>query len=572
MADPRFKYRITAQDDTAKGVGSAQKRLGTLEKAGKRYQSTLEKVGGRSPLSRATATFSDVHTSAFKALGGGSSPLGQITERLGAMREAAGAARIGLAAAAEEGGLLSGTLGTLGVVAGGTVGVLLAAGLAGYKFASGWVSGGAALGRLSQQLGMTTDDIQKFQTAGERFGVDKDQMAGALGGAGSTMHEAIYGRNNEALAAMNQLGIQIKRGADGRPDSNAMMMDLADAIAKQKDPYTQSRIAGIFGVTAALPLLRQGRSGVQAELNDAGRHGAIMTVGDTTDATRIQKTGVMAKQAGERLMQAGQGATARTETAHVNDAALAAARAAIDGTASAPRVGEIAHNMGDGVARFSQVVVEHVAPAARTMEHAAVLMLGASEAMAAETSHLPQARLDRYAHEGAPAAEYFRGRGWSAAQAAGIAANLARESGLNPRAVGDAGTAYGIGQWHPDRQAAFRRWAGHDLRQATLGEQLGFVNHELTTGADRGARAAGDLLRGVGGAGAAGSIVSRHYERPGDTAGEATIRAAIAEAIANHPQRIVVEVHGLPRGAHARARSRTSSGVAIGNAMGGTVP
>ena len=50
------------------------------------------------------------------------------------------------------------------------------------------------------------------------------------------------------------------------------------------------------------------------------------------------------------------------------------------------------------------------------------------------------------------AVSYFESQGWSHAQASGIVANLMTESSLSPTAVGDGGSAYGLGQWRPDRQ------------------------------------------------------------------------------------------------------------------------
>ncbi|MBM6588386.1 phage tail tip lysozyme, partial [Streptococcus pneumoniae] len=41
---------------------------------------------------------------------------------------------------------------------------------------------------------------------------------------------------------------------------------------------------------------------------------------------------------------------------------------------------------------------------------------------------------------------FFQSMGWSKEQAAGIVANLQRESNMNPRAVGDNGKAVGIAQ------------------------------------------------------------------------------------------------------------------------------
>lgn len=122
--------------------------------------------------------------------------------------------------------------------------------------------------------------------------------------------------------------------------------------------------------------------------------------------------------------------------------------------------------------------------------------------------------------------------GWGKNQAAGIAANLFAESKFDPTAVGDNGHAYGIGQWHEDRQALFAKWAGHDIHGSTLAEQLKFVDYELRHG-DAQSQLAGRALPLVHSADAAGRIVSQYYERPADQAGEAARRGALAGAIGN---------------------------------------
>lgn len=116
--------------------------------------------------------------------------------------------------------------------------------------------------------------------------------------------------------------------------------------------------------------------------------------------------------------------------------------------------------------------------------------------------------------------------GWSRAQAVGLAANFRAESNFRPDAVGDGGRAYGIGQWHPDRQAAFRQQFGKDIRGSSLQEQLAFADFELRRGAERAAGA--KLMRETTAAGAA-DVVSRYYERPADRMGEAAKRAALAD-------------------------------------------
>lgn len=117
--------------------------------------------------------------------------------------------------------------------------------------------------------------------------------------------------------------------------------------------------------------------------------------------------------------------------------------------------------------------------------------------------------------------DYFVKKGWSREQAAGIVANLQQESNFDTGAVGDGGKAYGVAQWHGDRQAEFRKWSGKDIRGSTLEDQLGFVHYEMTQGREK---AAGDRLRGATSAEDAGAIVSRYYERPKNADDEANFR------------------------------------------------
>ena len=109
------------------------------------------------------------------------------------------------------------------------------------------------------------------------------------------------------------------------------------------------------------------------------------------------------------------------------------------------------------------------------------------------------------------ALEFFKARGWSQAQASGIVGNLLVESpGLNPHPKpGDGGRAYGIAQWHPDRQATFKQVFKKDIRESSLEDQLRFVDWELKNTEKK----AGNLLRGAESANMAAAIVDKEYER-----------------------------------------------------------
>ena len=125
------------------------------------------------------------------------------------------------------------------------------------------------------------------------------------------------------------------------------------------------------------------------------------------------------------------------------------------------------------------------------------------------------------------AIKFFEGKGYSREQASGIVANLMAESNLNPKAVGDNGQAVGVGQWHPVRQADFKKAFGIDLKDATLAQQLAFVDWELRNTE----RTAMEKLQAAKTPQQAGDAVSRYYERPKDRDGEAEKRGAAAAAL-----------------------------------------
>lgn len=122
--------------------------------------------------------------------------------------------------------------------------------------------------------------------------------------------------------------------------------------------------------------------------------------------------------------------------------------------------------------------------------------------------------------------DFFRSKGWTEEQAMGITANIEQESSFKHDVEGDGGQAYGLAQWHPDRQADFAKFSGKDIRQASGVEQLEFINHELTRGKEK---AAGDKLRVAATPSEAAGVVSKYYERPADKEGEAARRGDMAD-------------------------------------------
>ncbi|MGN6312849.1 MAG: phage tail tip lysozyme [Rhodanobacteraceae bacterium] len=125
------------------------------------------------------------------------------------------------------------------------------------------------------------------------------------------------------------------------------------------------------------------------------------------------------------------------------------------------------------------------------------------------------------------AIRYFLSQGFSRNAAIGMAANIARESSFNPFASGDNGQAYGIGQWHPSRQADFARVMGLPIQASSFQQQLAFYAYEV-----RHNKRLMDQLAKDPSAASAAMLVSMLNERPADMQGEAQKRAILAQQMA----------------------------------------
>lgn len=77
------------------------------------------------------------------------------------------------------------------------------------------------------------------------------------------------------------------------------------------------------------------------------------------------------------------------------------------------------------------------------------------------------------------AMKFFKEKGWSEQESAAIVGNLVQESGLDTTAHNKKEDARGIGQWRLERHKKFKDQIGKDIFDASLEEQLKFVDWEL---------------------------------------------------------------------------------------------
>ena len=112
------------------------------------------------------------------------------------------------------------------------------------------------------------------------------------------------------------------------------------------------------------------------------------------------------------------------------------------------------------------------------------------------------------------AMEFFQSKGLNAHQAAGIVGNLIVESGgLNATIKGDNGKAFGLAQWHPDRQKGLKALAqkrGTDI--SDFDTQLEYVWEELNS--PRYKLALNGILNSRN-AKEATTAFMKHFEKPG---------------------------------------------------------
>jgi hypothetical protein len=147
-----------------------------------------------------------------------------------------------------------------------------------YKLISAWSDFGTQLGFASTRIGMGVSQLQGLQGAAQLAGVSAGALTSGLQDLGQTLYDAAGGRNQQAVALMNQLGISWQKGRGQAKSVADVLPQVADAIAKLKDPYAQAQAAAIlFGGAAEemLPFLRLGSKGI-AEYNAAALKYGVM--------------------------------------------------------------------------------------------------------------------------------------------------------------------------------------------------------------------------------------------------------------------------------------------------------
>ncbi|WP_447877515.1 hypothetical protein [Serratia fonticola] len=110
----------------------------------------------------------------------------------------------------------------------------------------------------AKNAGMRVDDFSRLSGAMQILGGDAASANQSVEGLYATFNDALQGRNNETLAVLTQIGVQIVRNKDGTADVLKTMERLAQVIPKLS-PEKQKTVVDSIGLDAAgLALLREG--------------------------------------------------------------------------------------------------------------------------------------------------------------------------------------------------------------------------------------------------------------------------------------------------------------------------
>ena len=475
-----------------------------------------------------------------------------------------------------------------------------------------------ALFNQATSIGMSTQELQKWQGAAKLTNLSADDMSGALAAVGEKLDNAF--RTPETVRDMNAIGIEMHRLKNGSVDTARAILDIAGAMEKQGNVETKKRIADAFGVSAIFPLLVQGRAAVEAFYRDSSRTTKIFTPEEIEQGRKYQQQvmavdlamnglknslGIALLPAFERVIGAVDRLVAKYGDVISSKVAEYAERLAnwIDRTdwgKVATEVGEVVDKLGGfktiaiavAALTFTGPLAGMISLVAQTAKLAAILtplvanpvVLGmlalthSSDLNAGEDEALARIRANNpgaYGSTSAPPVaspltspvtmdqrktslvKRLKLDGYSDAQAAGMVGSLIQESQLDPKIVNPNSGATGIGQWLGSRKKDFEQRYGKNLKDSSFDEQADFMVWELRNTEKR----SGDLLRRAQTPEKAAEIHAWEYERPGvdeaNIAKRKSYAASVYAAINNQG------------GLNSPATTQASAGATAGSQVGG---
>lgn len=535
-SSPEIAIRISASDaDGTKTVDAFSKRLEQLEKRTARYTRT---AGDTSGVSR--------FRQGIQGLSGEALGLARSLER-------ASGATAAITSAATIGGVA--------------------------ELTARWAQAGTTIGKVAYRLNEPVGKLSALEGAARLAGSSAGTMDASLQGLQETITSVFYNKQTPdplATSLMNQFGISAKDAHGHLRNVADVLPQIADIITNRYggNPHAQAAFLQHLGISPdLLPLLNKGGKGLEEYLGKARQTGGVMTGEMAANATKMNEAwnslALTIEGVGNHVVNSWSGTVTKV----------------LDGSAHwiqrnkdlADSIGQIGTGVGLLAALKPAAWVLRLLGLGAVVDSAPLAVplaltgdagpgpqpdgrngwnfSGNGSGSAATAAPAPIA-LPRGPSNAAAVMQrvhdYFRGKGLSEAQTAGILANVAAESGFDPTKVGDNGTSYGLFQEHADRLAAMQRRFG--TATPSLDQQLDYAWWELQgpkAGVLEGMRMAHTPQEN-------GAIFSNGFEVPAGGPAEGVRRGDAAGQFMGTVQ-VDVRLHNAGQGTTAHA---TASGIA----------
>jgi len=563
-----ISLRIGFVDQASESLSKINQSIAKLQKPAKASGSSLAKLGETSGLRRITegmATFGDTTLGAARSVERMVSPMATLTS------------------AASIAGMI--------------------------ELSRQWGQMGNTVNKTAYAMNMPVERLGALRGAARLAGSSADAMDSSLQGLQNTLSAANFNQPGAQVGLLNQLGISF-RGLHGEArNADQALGDVAESI-KGMTPHAQARTLGQLGMSPdLLPLLKNGRAGLEEFRKQAMQTGGVMTGQMSENAKKMNASwtelGMAVEGVNNRMWDSMSGFFTKT--------ASAVAKFIEDN----PKIADSYAKVG-AAASVAMAALVLKTPSLWVLRALGLATLAETATMVGATVGMPLALAGdtdpRATSEGAPGwakpggflgaggaadrftnryifgplshglpfsyylpggggarsgisaprpgsagagvmqrmHDYFRGKGLTEEQTAGVLANAAAESDFNPDNLtqDSGGPSYGLFQYHLDRLTKLRAYAGSD--KPTEQQQLDFTWQEMQ---QRGVLAHMPPHDAV----TSGAVFSRQFEVPAGGAGEDMRRGNAASQFVSGHVTVDVNLHNAPPGTTAAA---TAAGAA----------
>jgi hypothetical protein len=176
----------------------------------------------------------------------------------------------------------------------------IAAIVGGFKKA---ILGADQLGKAAEKVGLPVEEFTRLQLAAEMSDVSVEQLGKGLGILSKTMTEVAGGGGEKAAETFKKLGVSITEAGKMRSVSD-VFIDLAGAFSTTADGATKTTAAMTLmkkGGRDMLPMLNEGKEGLQEWAKAAERMGLVISQNTAAQSDKLGDNFQLLSKAGEGL-------------------------------------------------------------------------------------------------------------------------------------------------------------------------------------------------------------------------------------------------------------------------------